>query len=144
MSRGDGSEPVTDDEVVFRRASKRSGWYDPESDRPYAWVAFRPNKEDMRGLSVWRRKYKTAEQSAAVRAKPGERYFIFRLRVARLREAGIVVEPTPLDGGPGHASLVNINTSAYQQNKNSVRELAEKIAGNLIERVDGPFGPFEI
>lgn len=76
--------------------------------------------------------------------KPNHRYFMLGCRVSRLRQAGVVVEPSPEDGGPGHASLVNMNTSAYQQNKNAVRELAEKIASDLIERVEGPFGPFEV
>ena len=144
MALGDGSEPVTDDEIVFRRITEKSGSYNPESDRPVAREAFRPNRNDVRGLSVWRELYKTADQAASAGARRGRRYFIVHIHVGQLREAGVVVEPSPEDGGPGHASLVNMNTSAYQQNKNAVRELAEKIANALIERVEGPFGPFEI
>ena len=144
MSPGDGTEPLAPAEIVFRRVSEKSGWYDPESDRPFDWLAFRPNAKDVRGLSVWREKDKTAEQAAANGARSGRRYFVFCLRVDPLREASVVVEPSPEQGGPGHASFVNMNTSAYQQNKNAVRELAEKIASDLIERVAGPLGPFDV
>ena len=145
MTRDDGSEPLADDEIVFRRVTEKSGWYKPESGRPLAWLAFRPNQNDVDGLSVWREKYyKTAKQAAATGAMPGRRYFVVSLRVAQLRQAGIVVEPSPEDGGPGHASLVNVNASAYAENSNSVRGLAEKIASDLIERVEGPFGPFDV
>ena len=73
MSPGDGSEPVADDEIVFRRVTEKSGWYNPESERQFAWEAFRPNANDVRGLSAWREKYKKAEPAATVRAYPGKR-----------------------------------------------------------------------
>jgi len=144
MPTRDRDEPISDDEIVYRRVSEKSGWYDSASDLPVAWEAFRPNRNDLRGLSVWRARYRTTEEVAETGAKPGRRYFILCLRVRPLREAGVVVEPSPEDGGPGHASFVNMNASTYQQDRDSMRELAEKIAGDLVERVEGPFGPFDV
>jgi hypothetical protein len=142
MSPGDGSEPIADDEVVFRRISDRSGWYNPSLDRPVAWEAFRPNENDVRGLSVWRAKYISAPEAAARGARPGRRYFVLRMRVGRLRTAGVQVEPSPAEGGPGHATLANLTASAYRDRRDAIREVAEQIATSLIESVDGPFGPF--
>lgn len=139
MITGDGSEPITDDEIVFRRVSEVSGYYKPESDRPVSWVAFRPNRNDHTGLSVWREKYKSAEEAASHQARPGTRYYVLALNVGRLRSIGVEVLPTVDEGGTGHASLCNLNTTAE---KNSVREFANAIAGSLIERIHGPFGPF--
>ena len=138
-----GRGPLANDEAVFRRASDRSGWYDPSLDRSVAWQAFRPNRRDVRGLSVWRAKYKTPEEAAAINARSGRRYFLFRLNVGRLREAGVIVEPSADEGGTGHASLVNLNACRYDEDKNAVRELARTIAEELVECVEGPFGPFE-
>lgn len=138
------TSPIADDEIVLRRVSETSGYYDPESDRPFAWVAFRPNEKDVRGLSVWRERYKTPEQAAGINARPGRRYFIFKLNVGVLREAGVIVEPSTDEGGAGHASLVNLNPRRYAEDKNAVQELARTIAEELVECVEGPFGPFEI
>ncbi len=65
------------------------------------------------------------------------------MRVSRLRQTGVVVEATPEEGGAGHASFSNLNHSAYEADKDKVRELANTIAERLIERVQGAFGPFD-
>lgn len=138
------TSPITDDEFVLRRVSEKSGWYKPESVRPFAWVAFKPNEKDVRGLSVWRETYTTPEQAAGNNARPASRYFLFKLNVGRLREAGVIVEPSTDEGGAGHASLVNLNARRYAEDKNAVQELARTIAEELVECVEGPFGPFEL
>ena len=117
MSIGDGSEPIADDEIVYRRVSDTSGWYDPNSDRPVAWAAFRPNEKDLDGISVWRAKYKSPAEVAATQARPERRYFILVLRAARLRESGIEVKPSPQLGGPGHATLANLNKEQYERDR---------------------------
>ena len=84
----------------------------------------------------------SAREAAALGARPDRRYFVLRLHAGRLRTAGVHVEPSPAEGGPGHATLANLTVHAYRDNKNTIRELAEKIASSLVECVDGPFGPF--
>jgi hypothetical protein len=140
MPIGDGSEPITDDEIVYRRVSEKSGWYNP-IDRSIAWEAFRPNKKDTEGVSVWRAKYKSTAQVAAIQARSEGRYYVIALLAGKLRLAGVTLEPTPIYG-LGHASLVNLNTEHYATRKNAVRELANLIAAELVESVEGPFGPF--
>lgn len=138
-----GNEPITNDEVLYRRVSERSGWYDPSSASPVAWVAFRPNAQDVRGLSVWRARYKSPHEAAAFNARPGHRYYILALSAGCLRAMGVEVEPSPEDGGPGHASLVNLSASAYRADKDGVRELASRLAAEAIQAVQGPLGPFD-
>jgi hypothetical protein len=135
-----GNEAVADDEIVFRRISDASGWYDPASDRPLAWLAFRPSRRDVDGISVWTSKFKTAREVAAIGASHGKRYFVVSLRVQRLRVAGVVVKASPELGGVGHASLTNLSTEDYTKNKDRVREMAEVIVRQLVENIDGPFG----
>ena len=144
MPADDGRESIADEEIVYRRVSAASGWYEEGSERPVAWLAFRPNRNDVRGLSVWRAKYKTAAEAAAAGASPGKQYYVIGLHVGRLRTAGVIVEPSADEAGVGHASLANLNSDAYEREKNAVRSLAEMIAASLVESVDGPFAPVEV
>lgn len=137
-----GEEPVADDEILFRRVSEASGWYDPTSDRPVAWLAFKPNENDVSGLSVWRAKYRSAAETATIGAQPGRRYFVLALRAGELRRVGVSIVPSPGEGGVGHVSLSNLNAIQYRENKDAMRNLAERIACEIVDRVDGPFGPF--
>lgn len=78
---GSGSEPISDDELLYRRVPIR--WYDPSTGRPFD-EAFAPHKEnDLTGLSVSRAKYKSIEQAA--RGMPGKRYYVATLRAGDLR-----------------------------------------------------------
>lgn len=145
MPPEDAEEPVADDEVLYRRVSDKSGWYDPSLDRPVAWQAFRPNKQDIDGISVWRAKfYKSPEQVAKIAAQANRQYFLLVVRVGTLRLAGVTVLPTPSRAGSGHATLANLCAEKYQRNRDDVRELAERIARDLVDDVEGPFGPFDV
>jgi hypothetical protein len=144
MASQGGSEPIADHEILFRRVSRNSGWYDPQSDRPVAWEAFRPREDDVNGLSVWRAKYRTPEEVAAAGARPRSVYYVLVLRAGTLRGAGVTVVASPEVGAPGHASLTNLSTDYYrgEEDKNRITHLADHIARELIESVEGPFGPF--
>ena len=98
---------------------------------------------DVGGISVWRAKYKTPKEAARIAPRRGHRYYVLVLNAGRLREAGVEVHPSPEDGEPGHASLINLSAEHYRSNKDAVRALAETIRTSLIEQVEGPFGPFD-
>lgn len=133
----DGHEPIADDETLYRRIPEfPESHYQPDSDRPLAWVAFRPNERDVDGLSVWRAKYVTLEQAASGRS--GKSYYVVLLKAGELRELGCVVVPTP-DVGTGHASITNMSSNSYAENKNDVRNMAERIAAAFASHVEGPF-----
>ncbi|MCG3129546.1 MAG: hypothetical protein FLDDKLPJ_00279 [Phycisphaerae bacterium] len=149
MAAQDASDPVADDEIVLKHVTERSGWYDPARDPSLSWVAFRPNKDDVSGMSVWRAKYKTAEDVARLAARwsnrKDQKYYVLSLRVGDLRRIGIQVSFTHDEGKgeTGHASLTTLNTATYDSEKNRIREMAERVCKELVLRVDGPFGSFE-
>ena len=141
VSLDDGHEQVADDEIVYRTVSDRSGWYDPDSDNPIAWVTFRPNKRDLDGLSVWRAKYKSPEQAALQHAQQDRRYYVLAIRVGDLRRIGVEVAATPAADEPGHASLTTLSAATYREDKNRIRGFAQRIATEFVHAVHGPFGP---
>jgi hypothetical protein len=131
---GDESEPVTDDEELYRRVPASTGWYAPETGlKP---EAFGPHKiRDVTGLSVSRAKYKTAEEAART-DRPGKSFYIAVLRAGDLRKQGIAVEPRPIPDDPGHAELPDLNSSNY---KTAATLERQRILASLCLRVEGPF-----
>ncbi len=134
MAAADGNEPIADDEILYRRIFY--DYYQPGSDRPVSWVAFRPTEHDGDGLSVWRAKYVTLAKAGA--GRPGKSYFVAVLHAEDLRRLGCDLMPTP-DSGRGHASITNMSWRAYAESKNTVRSLSEMIAAQCTDRVEGPF-----
>ena len=133
----DGSEPITDEEMLYRRVPASAGWYSPESGlKP---EAFAPHKTlDTTGLSLSRAKYKSAEDAA--QGQPGKSYYVVVLRAADLREQGIAVEPQPLPGDPGHAELPGLNANNRKQDLTLERQ---RNLVNMALRVEGPFASAE-
>lgn len=131
-----GTEPIADDELLYRRISMASGWYEPARIPPLNPEAFRPNKKtDESGLSLWRAKYVTAQEAA--RGPSGKPYYVAVLSAADLRAKGIEIVPRPLPGQPGHAEIPALTSAnrSDQQAKNMSALIAEK----LCLRFEGPF-----
>jgi hypothetical protein len=104
----DGTEPVADGELLYRRISVASGWYSPGEVLNAA--VFAPHKtEDETGLSVWRAKYKTVEQAA--RGRAGKSYYVAILSAEDLRQLGIEVLPSPQPDDRGHAEMPDLNSA---------------------------------
>jgi hypothetical protein len=57
MTTSQGSEPISDDELLYRRVPASLNLYDPISKPNLLPDAFRPNANDITGLSVYRAKY---------------------------------------------------------------------------------------
>lgn len=131
-----GTEPIHDDELLYRRIPVSQGWYDPATDAKPLSLAFRPRKEDVTGLSVVRGEpYNTAEQAARGPSKWG--YFVAVLSVRELRAHGIEVVPRPIDGIAGHAEITNL--TAVNRDSDEAIRLMELLAERLCLRVEGPF-----
>ncbi len=129
-----GTEPIADDELLFRRVPSLLPWYDAvkKSLRP---EAFRPNKDrDLTGISVWREKYKAIEDAA--RGRPGKSYYIAVLRAGDLRQRGFLINPRPLPDDPGHAELPELNATNA---KDSMTLERERLLASLCVRLEGPF-----
>lgn len=132
MPEPDGTEPIGDDELLYRRVPESTGWWD---GRQLDRVAFNPRKHDTTGLSVSRAKYTTIEQAA--RGQQGKRYFIAVLRAGDLRSHGISVHPAPLPGDPGHAEITSLK---YEKPKADwTLSQMMLLATALCLRVEGPF-----
>jgi len=143
MSAADGSEPIADDEFVYRRVPASVGFYNPISDRPVQWITFKPNERDVSGISVWRSKHVSPEDAARTHARPGKAYYVIRLKTRDLRRLGAEIAATPDEGGTGHASITNLSWSRYEgPEKNRVRELAQRIA--TLAGQEQVLGPFDV
>src|SRR5580704_14257338 len=100
MSSDDGTEPVADDELLYRRIPVSKGWYSESRLSP---EAFDPREDETTGISIYRSKYKSLDEAAKGPSKKG--YFVVEFRAGDLRKHGIEVEPRPKPGDPGHAEL---------------------------------------
>ena len=129
----DGTEPIADEELLYRRVSAASGWFSAETGLNAQ--AFAPHKtNDATGLSVSRAKYKSIDEAA--QPKPGKPYYVAVLRAGDLRQKGIEVSPRPLPGDPGHAELPELNAG----NRKSDRTLEfQRVLVDLCLRIEGPF-----
>lgn len=136
MPESDGTEPVANDEILYRSISVRSGWYDPDQHPPINHIAFTPKKHDTKGISLWRQKYIKTSREAAAEGRCGRQYYVAVLKAIDLMEKGIEIAATPHDGGIGHASIPVLN---YDEPPDGVKELARLIAAELCLKVEGPF-----
>ena len=135
MSAPDRTEPIADDEILYRRIPDSQGWYDPQVSQHPSPQAFRPTRNDSTGLSLVRAKYKAAEEAA--RGQPGKAYFVAVLRVGDLRAEGIEVIPRLQAGDPAHAELPGLT---YENRRSDqVLQWETLLAERLCLRVGGPF-----
>jgi len=128
-------EPISDDELLYRRIPAALHLYDPNAAPQLLPDAFRPNANDTTGLSVYRAKYKSVEEAA--RGRPDKQYYLAVLRAGDLRASGIEVVARPLESDPGHAEIPALT---YQDRKTDrVLEWKVLLALKLCLRVEGPF-----
>jgi hypothetical protein len=136
MSADDGTEPVADDELLYRRIPVSKGWYSEGGLSP---EAFDPLKDENTGISVYRDKYKSIEEVAQGKSKKG--YFVAVFRAGDLREHGIEVAPRPESNDPGHAELPDLTCLNRLEPKTQERKV--RLAKSWL-RVEGPFPPTEL
>ncbi len=134
-----GSDPIEDDEFLYRRVPASMDWYDANSDdlRP---EAFGPHKtRDNTGLSVTRANRKSIKEAA--RGQPGKSYYVAIFRAGSLREQGIEVVPRPNlpndEYDPAHAELPELNSGTRKESQ--TLQWQRVLAEELTERVEGPF-----
>ena len=133
----DGTEPIADDELLYRRIPVSQGYYDPANDPRPSPLAFKPTRNDTTGLSAHRAKYATIEQAA--RGRPGKSYYVAVLRAGDMRAVGIDVLPRSLEDDPGHAEIPGLTF----ENRKSMPyyEWQTLLAEQICLRVEGPFSP---
>lgn len=132
MSGSDNTDPIEDDEILYRRIPASQGWYDGTELSP---EAFRPTENDTTGLSVVRGKYTPIEEAA--KGRPGKSYYVALLQAGGLREAGIEVVSRPTANDCAHAELPQLTFELRKSPQ--VREWKILLAHELTIRVEGPF-----
>ena len=133
MPAPEGTEPIADDEFVYRRIPVSKEWYTKDGLSP---EAFHPREDETTGISFSRAKYKTIEEAAKGKGKRG--YYVAVLRAGDLRQHGIEVVPRPRRDDPAHAELPDLtchNRKTPEADEKKLR-LTE-----LTLRVEGPFPP---
>jgi hypothetical protein len=124
----DEHEPVEDSEFVYRRIHPR--FFSPASSVSVLFEAFRPNRSDVTGLSVFRARFSQPEDCFA-RADPSAvgGFAVARLAVAALNVFGLTVRPEIIPAGPpGHAVIPELNWSDYQRDKQRWKPILFQIA----------------
>lgn len=135
-----GHEPISDDEILYRRIPENSVTK-PGVEIPFD--AFTPNKKyDEDGISFTRAKYSTAEEAARpLDRKTEKRYYILAVKAKDLSRLGIRIKPDSLAGNRGHCVLPQLN--AADERSNAVLRWRKSILDSLDPlAIEGPFGPF--
>ncbi len=133
-----GEEPIEDDEVLYRRVP--AVWCDGNSVDEEAFLPHREN--DLDGLSISRAKYRSLEEAAKPPTlRPRKIYYVARLRASALREAGLSIEPKPLEDDPGHCILPDLRSDNRNLDE-SARVARILVLGLTSDDIEGPFGPF--
>jgi hypothetical protein len=131
-------DPVEDTESVYRRIHQ--SFFDPNLPIAVRREAFRPTANDTTGLSVFRSQFlKPLETLAGIDSAKSNSYYVARLAVRDLARLGLTVVPEPTKDGPaGHAVISQLSFSAYQGNKQRLKEiqleLARLASGDIVHR----------
>jgi hypothetical protein len=80
MAAALGTEPIADDELLYRRVPVSKEWYTKEGLSP---EAFQPREDEATGNSVYRAIYKSVEEAAKGKSKSGN--YVAVLRAGDLR-----------------------------------------------------------
>jgi hypothetical protein len=129
----EGSEPLADEERVFRRVPDNDQFIEDFVARIPSPSAFRPHPErDKDGLSLLREKYVRSPEAAA--ARPGKSTYLARLRVGDVRGIGLDVIPDPPP--PEHCNVPRLNARTA---KESWALEAQKTLAHRLSTLLGPF-----
>lgn len=132
----DGTEPVDQNERIYRRVHAGTGYYKP--DKPLSPKAFKPLSQDTDGISVTRARYVNAPQDAAALGTVGKSYYVLEQRAGDLMGVGLTIKPSPqAPDDVGHAVIPELNISKGE-NDPTLLETMER-AKNVSFIVHGPF-----
>ena len=116
------------DETVYRRIAFLDFPRPKQVSLP-AWVAFRPNKNDVTGISLSRAEFWSVEQAA--QGRQGKRYHVMQMRVGDLNDIGLTVVADDPQDDPSHAVIPELSFAEYNEDKAKCREIAKKIISSV-------------
>lgn len=112
-------------EKVLRRIPSYPQFYDPLSSLPITASAFRANKHDTTGISLFRCYFATPTEVSAAGRNPNT-YYVARVPLQAFSSLGLTVVPAPTYDGPrGHSVVPEL---AYNLDKKREKECAVALA----------------
>jgi hypothetical protein len=133
MSEVDDSSRVEDHEYQYRRIPVSTGWFQEGVVSP---LAFRPNPNDLTGLSL-ERAILCSPEEAAGHGRSGRTYYVVRVKAADIRDLGLDVQPKP-SVHPGHSEIPGLR---YDNRRTDAAEEWQVKLAELASR-EQSFGPY--
>ena len=133
MPLKDETEPITDDEWLYRRVhatrfrTARTPFVSPGAFEPI----IKGNYPDIDGISLFRADcLSSAEDVLASISDPKKRKAngVVKLQVSELKSLGLSVEFTPDDTIRGHVSIPELSADAFVEERARCKELMNKLA----------------
>jgi hypothetical protein len=122
-------EPVGDHEFILRRVP--ASYYDGALPVPIQRAAFRPNRNDDTGISVYRERFvlQPADVVLAVAPEKRGKYYVCRLIVRDVTKLELTVQPEPAtDGIRGHCVIPELSWSNYDTDHDRMAEIGHELA----------------
>ena len=122
------SEPVSDDELVLRLIWH--AFFRPAADLCVLPRAFHPRDDEMTGISVYRVACldRPVDVLAVIAPEKRNSYYLAALAVTDLHALGITVVPDQIPEVPGHALLLEVNSTAIAADKGKWKPILESLA----------------
>lgn len=122
-------DAVGDAEWLLRKVpSGNAQYYDPSLQTPLQRIAFKPNKDDVDGISFFREMFVSPRRLGYEGRKPP--YYVVRLRARQVAAIGLRILPLPdPDQPPGHLVLPGLcfkakQTAAEKELQVALRDIA--------------------
>lgn len=123
----DQHDPIEDDEFLLRRVLRE--YVDTNLAQPVQREGFRPTKDDVDGISVFRERFVAPSVVATAGRRGPTGYYVVRLRARDIRALGLSVRPNVMDNQlPGHSLIPEINHPASRNDSETSKELQRKLA----------------
>jgi hypothetical protein len=134
----DEADPVSPDEIVVRLIW--SDYYRPKMSEIVRAGAFRPKKNEMDGISVFRAACLNDPRDALAVIDPAKRdkYAIALLSVSELAALGLTVQPARIDALPGHAVVPELNIATQADDSTKSEDLQKALAAIAARNVIPP------
>jgi hypothetical protein len=121
------NEPVEDSEFVYRRI--HANFYDAALAIPIGPEAFRPTRNDVSGISVFRARFAGPTDTLPLDPEKAKTYYVAQLLVGDIHRLGLMVVPEPVFTGPsGHAVIPELSWQAYQTDKKRLKPIQHELA----------------
>ncbi len=135
----DELQPIDENEFVYRRV--HADFFDGSLLISVKSSAFRPSKNDITGLSVFRACFASPLDTLPPDAGKAKAYYVARLAVRDLAKLGLTVRAEPVSGGPpGHCVIPELTWQGYQGQKQHWKpillELAKLASADIVHRPD--------